>query len=256
MFQGTRVFVVVPAHNEQRLIARTLRGIPSFVDRIVVVDDASSDDTGGAAQRVGDPRVRVLRHATNQGVGAAIVSGYRHAFEHDAEVVVVMAGDDQMHPEDLPALLRPVVEGGADYAKGDRLHHPDAKLRMPFARRIGGWVMSQCTRAALDLESLSDSQCGYTVISRAAISALDLADLWPRFGYPNDLLGQLRARSLRCCDVVVRPVYADERSELKARHVAVILMLIARAAWRVRGRRFRRRHGPGDMIEPEQGGMK
>ena len=105
---------------------------------------------------------------------------------------------------------------------------------MPLARRVGGGVMSVCTRVALGFDRLSDSQCGYTAISRTALAALDLDALWPRFGYPNDLLGQLRARRLRSLDVVVRPVYADEKSELRVRHVATILWLIARAAWRVR----------------------
>ncbi len=233
MFDRARVFVVVPAHNEQRLVARTLRGIPPLVDGIVVVDDASDDDTSGAAHAVGDDRVMVLRHEVNRGVGAAIATGYKHALEHEADVVVVMAGDNQMHPHDLPSLLRPILDGAADYAKGDRLHHPEV-ARMPLARRLGGSVMSACTRLALGLDSLSDSQCGYTAISRRALLLLDLDALWPRFGYPNDLLGQLRERGMRTVDVVVRPVYADEKSELRARHVAVILWLIARAAWRVR----------------------
>lgn len=249
MFEGARVFVVVPAHNEQRLVVRTLRRIPRFIDRIVVVDDASDDDTSGAAVGVHDPRVTVLRHDTNRGVGAAIATGYRHALGQGADVVVVMAGDDQMHPDDLPALLRPIRDGSADYAKGDRLHHPDARARMPPARRIGGGVLSACTRIALGLEALSDSQCGYTAISRSALTALDLDALWPRFGYPNDLLGQLRARGLRSRDVIVRPVYADEKSELRVRHVALILWLIGRAAWRVRAPSFLRRHNAGDVLE-------
>jgi len=236
MLDGARVFVVVPAHNEQRLVGRMLRRVPAFVDRIIVVDDASDDGTSERARDVGDSRVQVIEHAANRGVGAAIATGYRRALADGADVVVVMAGDDQMDPRDLPALLRPVIDGAADYAKGDRLSHPDAKTCMPLSRRLGTLVLGKLTRVALGMQSLSDSQCGYTAISRRALAQLDIDHLWPRFGYPNDLLAQLTARHLRCTDVVVRPVYAGETSELKLRHVGVILCLIARGAWRVRRR--------------------
>ncbi len=237
MLDGVRVFVVVPAHNEQRLIGRMLRRVPAFVDRIIVVDDASDDGTSERALSVGDSRVQVIEHAVNLGVGAAIATGYRHALADGADVVAVMAGDDQMDPNDLPALLRPVMDGAADYAKGDRLSHPNARVCMPLSRRLGTLVLGKLTRVALGMHSLSDSQCGYTAISRQALAQLDIDHLWPRFGYPNDLLAQLTARGFRCTDVVVRPVYADETSELKLRHIGVILWLIARGAWRVRRQR-------------------
>jgi len=241
MLQGTRIAVVVPAHNEALLIAQVLQSMPSFVDHIVVVDDASTDDTAAIAQQQAElgaqqhsgGRVRVVRHAENRGVGAAIVTGYRLAVAAGAEVVAVMAGDGQMDPTDLSGLLQPVIDRTADYVKGVRLTHPDAG-RMPVVRRLGTRALGWATGAALGLPSLSDSQCGYTAISAHAISQLDLHGLWPRYGYPNDLLGQLRLRGLRIGEVQVRPVYGAERSELKPRHALVIAYLIARGAWRVR----------------------
>src|SRR5690242_20506622 len=136
--------------------------VPAYVDRIYVVDDASPDGTREAAERVADPRVSIVRHAENRGVGAAIVTGYRRALADGHDVLAVMAGDDQMHPDDLEPLLHAVL-GGADYAKGNRFRHPEAR-RMPLARRFGGEVLSLVTRRASGL-SLSDTQCGFTALS-------------------------------------------------------------------------------------------
>src|SRR5690242_6356428 len=131
MLEGARLFVVVPAHNEERLLPATLAGIPAFVDQIVVVDDASRDRTAEVATSTGDARVHVVRHDANRGVGAAIATGYRAALRGGADAIAVMAGDAQMHPDDLTELARPVVRGQVDYAKGDRFAHPDVRRLMP-----------------------------------------------------------------------------------------------------------------------------
>jgi glycosyltransferase involved in cell wall biosynthesis len=247
MWTGSRVVVVVPACDEAPRIARVLRGMPAWVDAVLVIDDVSVDGTGAAAQSVGDPRVEILRHDENRGVGAAIVTGYRHAAARPGgprDAFVVMAGDGQMHPDDLPAVVGPVARGEADYVKGDRFHGPGAAAGMPLARRLGGRVFSWATSRAIGIP-ISDSQCGYTALSRAACEALDLDALWPRFGYPNDLLSQLTVRGLRVAQVPVRAVYGDEVSRLRPRHLPVITALIARA-WvrRVRGPITKRRPTP------------
>lgn len=229
MLDGKSVAVVVPAFREERLIARMLARVPSVVDAIYVVDDASDDKTLECAKSVGDPRVRCLRHDTNRGVGAAIVSGYREAIAAGHDVLVVMAGDDQMHPDDLPRLVEPVLSGRADYAKGNRLAHPEAR-RMPLLRRLGTRLLAWLTRAVSGLR-IDDSQCGYTALSARAARLLDLDGIWPRYGYPNDLLVMLAARRLRVVDVEVRPVYADERSGLRPWHVIVIALVTLRRAW-------------------------
>ncbi len=170
--------------------------------------------------------MQVLRHATNRGVGAAIVTGYEAALAAGVDVIAVMAGDDQMDPSDLEAVLSPVVRGDADYVKGNRFVHAEAR-RMPRLRRLGGEVLSFLTRAATGL-SVSDTQCGFTALSAGFARTLPLAELWPRYGYPNDLLGLLAARGARVREVPVRPVYADEESGLCAWHVAVIARVILR----------------------------
>lgn len=187
-----------------------------------MVDDASDDGTVAAAREVDDTRVRIVQHVANRGVGAAIVTGYGEAFRLGADVAVVMAGDAQMDPADLPALLAPLTEGEADYAKGNRLAFPGARARMPFTRFLGNHVLSVLTRLITGL-AVTDSQCGYTAITRHAAERLPLERLWPRYGYPNDLLGEISMAGLRAVDVVVRPVYADEVSGIGLRHALFVV---------------------------------
>jgi glycosyltransferase involved in cell wall biosynthesis len=232
MLDGAKIAVVVPAYNEASLIARTLSSIPAFVDSIVVVDDGSSDETFGIAKRADDTRVIVHRHPDNRGVGAAIATGYRCAFERGADVAIVMAGDAQMDPHDLHALLQPLLRGDAEYVKGDRLSHPHALSAMPLSRFIGNHVLSLLTRWVTGLP-VRDSQCGYTGLSRAAMHLLANVSLWPRYGYPNDLLGHFADAGVRVQDVVVRPVYGDERSGIGLRHALfVIPFVLGRVFWR------------------------
>lgn len=232
MLRGTKIAVVVPAYNEALLIERTLKSIPAFVDQVVVVDDGSWDDTASVARHFAYRSVIVERHDDNQGVGAAIATGYGRAFRNGADVVAVMAGDAQMDPSDLHALLTPLLDGRADYVKGDRLSHPSALRAMPLTRWIGNHALSLLTRWVTGL-SIRDSQCGYTALSRQAAERLRLDRMWHGYGYPNDLLGCLAAQDARVLDVVVRPVYADERSGIGLRHaVFVVPFVLARVLYR------------------------
>jgi glycosyltransferase involved in cell wall biosynthesis len=214
MLEGAHVAVVVPAYDEARLIARTLGSIPRFVDHVVVVDDASRDHTVAVVTEQRDPRVELVRHAVNRGVGAAIATGYRRAFGAGADVAAVMAGDAQMDPADLRRVVEPVVRGEADYVKGDRLSHPDARARMPMTRWVGNHALTGLTRIATGLD-VNDSQCGYTALCREAARRLPLDRLYPRYGYPNDLLSLAAVARLRVGEVVVEPVYGDERSGIR-----------------------------------------
>ncbi len=241
MWKESRVVVVVPARDEAPRLGRVLRQMPAWVDSVIVVDDASVDGTAEAARAAADPRVEVLRHARSRGVGAAIVTGYRYAAGRPGgprDAFVVMAGDGQMDPRDLPAVVDPVVRGEADYMKGDRFHatHPSVGRPMPWSRRIGGLFFSWATSRAIGVP-VSDSQCGYTALSRAACARLDLDGLWGGYGYPNDLLSQLALRGMRIGQVPVRAVYLDEVSRFRARHLLVVGGLVARA-W------IRRKTGP------------
>lgn len=234
MIEDARLFVVVPAFREEHRVARVIDTMPTYVDHVVVIDDASDDRTYEVARASKDPRVIVLRHATNRGVGAAIVTGYRWALGvpgAERDVFVVMAGDGQMDPRDLPALVAPIVRGSAGYVKGNRFAEPSSLRVIPRSRYVGGRLFTMLTRAALAIR-VHDSQCGYTAISREACARIDLASLWPRFGYPNDLLAMLTRAGVTFVEVPVRPLYPHVSNTLGARHTPIIAAVIARAWWR------------------------
>lgn len=223
--------MVIPAFNEADKIARTVRSVPGFVDHVLVVDDGSGDATARIAARSGRRGLEVLCHPHNRGVGAAIATGYRRALALGADVTAVMAGDAQMDPADLPRLLQPVLAGDADYAKGNRFAWPGCWRQMPWSRFAGNVVLSLLTRVACGYWQLFDSQCGYTVASRAALEAIDPDAMFARYGYPNDLLGRLARAGGRVVDVPVRPVYGPGwRSGIRLRTVVYpIAFLLLRA---------------------------
>jgi glycosyltransferase involved in cell wall biosynthesis len=232
VLDGAKIAVVIPSYNEARWIGETVSTMPGFVDDIIVVDDASRDDTSDRAAQAGDARVSVVRHPENRGVGAAIMSGYRAARARGADVVAVMAGDGQMHPDDLDRVARPVARREYDYVKGNRLRHPDVLRTMPLGRLAAGFVLGWLTGLAIGRPGLSDSQCGFTAISVRALDALDLDAIWPRYGYPNDLLGEIARAGLSIGEASVRPVYRGEASGVRAWHVGTVMFLLARAAYR------------------------
>ena len=236
MLAGRRIAVVMPAYNEAKLIWGALEGIPSFVDHVIVVDDASIDSTSKIVRAFPRP-IELTEHGTNQGVGAAIATGCRQALSLGADLTAVMAADGQMDPMDLPALLAPLIAGEADYAHGNRLGWPAASDAMPWHRWLGNHVFSSLTRRAIGV-NIQDSQCGYAAMNLRAKQALDWDRLWKGYGYPNDLLSSLTLCGLRVREIPVRPVYGAERSGIRLRHVLFIIpFVIARA----RVRRLTRR---------------
>jgi glycosyltransferase involved in cell wall biosynthesis len=237
MLEGKRVAVVVPAFDEERLISTTLAGIPEFVDRVIVVDDASRDGTAASAGSTGDQRVEVVTHEQNRGVGAAIVTGYKRALEDGADVTCVMAGDNQMDPDDLEAIAGPVVRGEVEYAKANRLFTGRAWELIPRNRYLGNAVLSLLTKIASGYWHVADSQSGYTALSRRALELLDLDRIYPRYGFPNDMLVHLNVINARVRDVPSRPVYGvGETSGIRlSRVIPAISWLLTKAFfWRMR----------------------
>jgi len=231
--EGKRVAVVVPAFDEELLVAETIRGIPAFVDLIVVVDDHSSDGTAERARAVGDPRVEVIEHAENQGVGAAIATGYERCRELGVDVTCVMAGDNQMDPGELASLVGPVARGEVDYAKANRLVSGEAWQLIPRSRYLGNAVLSLLTKIASGYWHVADSQAGYTALSLDALRRLDVERLYRRYGFPNDMLVHLNVQNARVRDVPSRPIYGvGERSGIRVRHVAPrIAWLLFKGFW-------------------------
>ncbi len=237
MLDGKRVAVVVPAFDEERLIGTTLSGIPDFVDRVFVVDDASRDGTAESARAAGDPRVEVITHERNQGVGAAILTGYRRALDEGIDVTCVMAGDNQMDPADLEAIAGPVVRGEVDYAKANRLFTGRAWELIPRTRYLGNAVLSLLTKIASGYWHVADSQSGYTAVGRSTLDLLDLDRIYPRYGFPNDMLVHLNVINARVRDVPSRPVYGvGETSGIRlSRVIPAISWLLTKAFfWRMR----------------------
>lgn len=236
MLADARVAIVIPAFNEAAHLEQVLRTLPACARLVLVVDDASTDSTAQVALSSPRDGVMLLRHPTNRGVGAAIRTGYQVAAELGAEVAIVMAGDGQMDPNDLPALIEPILQGRFDYVKGNRFLHPERRA-MPLHRRLAGRVLARLTALASGY-SIDDSQCGYTALRLSVLNRLALDELWPRYGYPNDLLMLLSAARLRVAEVPVRPIYAGAYSGVRAWHAALIVKRLA-----VRWRQSRRETG-------------
>ena len=237
MLEGKRVAVVVPAHDEEALVGGTLAGIPPFVDRIYVVDDRSADATAERARAHGDPRVDVLIHERNRGVGAAIVTGYKRALEEGVDVTAVMAADGQMDADDLETLATAVARGDVDYAKANRLFSGQAWELMPRHRYLGNAVLSMLTKIASGYWHVADSQSGYTAISRQMLERLDLDRIYPRYGFPNDMLVHLNVWNARVRDFSSRPIYnVGERSGIRLWRVipAIAWLLLKGFLWRLR----------------------
>jgi len=234
---GKSVAVVVPAHNEERLIGDTLAGIPAFVDRVFVVDDASTDETAARVRGSTDSRVRLLSRERNGGVGAAIVTGYQEALAEEVDVTCVMAADNQMDPADLLTLVEPVARGEVDYAKANRLVSGEAWNLMPRTRYLGNAILSLLTKIASGYWHVADSQTGYTAITRPLLAQLDLDRVYPGYGFPNDLLVHLNVWNARVRDFPSRPVYGvGERSGIRLRKVIprISWLLLKGFFWRLR----------------------
>jgi glycosyltransferase involved in cell wall biosynthesis len=238
VIEGKTVGVVVPAYQEEELLQSTLGGIPEFVDRIYVVDDGSPDGTVERARAAanGDPRISVLTRERNGGVGAAIVTGYRCALEDGVDIAVVMNADNQMDPEDLEHLVTPVARGEVDYAKANRLFTGQAWQLIPHSRYLGNAVLSLWTKIASGYWHIADAQSGYTAIGRRMLGLLDLDHLYPRYGFPNDMLVHLNVWNAKVRDVPSRPIYGvGERSGIRLWKVIPTIwwLLIRRFWWRL-----------------------
>lgn len=227
MIMDKTIAVVVPAYNEERLIFGVLRTIPTFVDHIIVVNDASTDETHKLISHAQfqDFRIKSVVHTENRGVGAAIISGYEYAMELNADIIAVMAGDGQMDAGDLYRIIEPVALGEVDYAKGNR-------FIIPAVRYFGGLVLGWLTSIVTGYR-ICDSQTGYTAISKEVLKKLPLNKIYPRYGMPNDMLIKLSKVGARIKNVQTAPVYGHgEQSGIKVHKVVwPILFILGRGLW-------------------------
>lgn len=237
---------MIPAYQEERLLPVTLAGIPSIVKSVIIVDDASTDATRkralAYAAEMGEVNltVQVLTLPDNAGVGRAICVGYLAAAGLKADVAVVMGADAQMDPAELIRLVD-ALSDEVIYVKGERMTHPEVRQRMPAIRYWGNRVLSIITGRLIDKLSLRDAQCGYTALNLHWLSSLPLAELYPRYGFPNDVLIRIYEAGGRIAQVPVTPIYDTEVSKLSIPRVIFPLMGVF---IRTVARRFnpRRRH--------------
>lgn len=223
MFKGHTLAAVVPAYNEALQIHKVADNMPEFIDYIVIINDASTDNSAEVMAELAqkNTRVVILTHEVNKGAGGGVVSGYKWCRDNNVDIAVTMDGDGQMDPADLPNLLRPIVEGEADFTKGNRLISGEAYKAMPKIRYFGNAALSMLTKIASGYWHIADSQTGYTAINKDALKAIDWDQMYTRYGYPNDRLTRLNIYNFKVMDVEIRPIYnIGEVSGMKIRKAA------------------------------------
>ena len=277
MYRDHTIGVVVPAYNEDGFIGDVIRGMPDFVDRIYVVDDCSTDGTweeiseaaatdasasavdaeavapdrpvvtdGGATAHLAEwaavheriARVVPIRHTENRGAGGAIKTGYLAALRDGMDVTATVDGDGQMDLDQCTRLLDPIVEGNADYAKGNRLLYKEYREEMPKFRFLGNAILTFLTKIASGYWKTMDPQNGYTAISYRALANAGVEDMYEYYGYCNDLLVKLNAKGMRVADVAMPAIYGEEESSIRystyIRRVSG--MLLRNFLWRLKVR--------------------
>lgn len=233
MYRDHRIAALVPAFNEAPFIAGVISTMPEYVDAIIVIDDASTDGTSEAAGSVGDSRVTVTRHESNQGLGAALISGHLLAIADDADITVIMAGDGQMPSEHLTRLLDPIIDDRAEFTKGNRFYSPESMRGMPRHRIFGNIVLTFLTKAATGYWNLVDPQNGYTAMAADVQQRIDWPAVARDYSFENDVIARLGMQRARIVDVDIPAVYGEEISDIRLSVVVPdILRTLRRAFWR------------------------
>ncbi|MCC4768721.1 glycosyltransferase [Methanosarcina sp. DH2] len=233
MYRKKSIGVTIPAYNESKLIEKTLGSVPLYVDKIYAVDDGSKDDTAEKIKNFDDPRV-VLIQQKNGGVGAAVTAGYKRALEDHIDIVAVMAGDNQMDPQYLPDLLDPIIDGKAEYTKGNRLLNSKYRRGMSAWRSLGNYTLTFLNKVASGYWNLDDPQNGYTAISSRALKKLNLNEVYKGYAFENDMLVKLNVHDVSVKNVPIPARYADEKSKIRYSRfiVKTSLYFIKALIWR------------------------
>lgn len=240
MLNNQKIAVVIPAHNEAKLIGQVIQTMPDFVDLTIVIDDASRDHTTSEAEAAGkkyQKNIEILVHKKNAGVGAAIVTGFKKALELEYDVIVIVNGDAQMDPSEMKDLVLPIIEGKADFTKGNRLIYGQAWKMMPKVRYFGNSVLSLLTKITSGYWHVADSQTGYVAMSRSILEKISIDNLYKRYGFPNDLLVHMNVARARLLEIPIKPIYnVGEKSGIKIWKVVPTIswLLLRRFFWRLK----------------------
>jgi glycosyltransferase involved in cell wall biosynthesis len=212
--------VVIPSYKAGKHLATVINGLPALIDHVIVVDDKCPQHSGDIAREMGkdDKRINVVTHEVNQGVGGAVVTGYKKAMELNCDIVIKMDADDQMDPAYLPDLIKPVAEGKAGYAKGNRFVDFTALRAMPKFRLIGNSALSFMVKACSGYWNMMDPTNGYTAISKDVLEKINLDSLAKRYFFESDMLIRLNIQNAVVKDIPIPARYGDEESSLSIRN--------------------------------------
>ena len=265
MLNNKTIAVVVPCYNEETQIELVIKTMPEFVDRIIIVNDNSNDNTEKIVKKliekdnskiikinnilgkikpnkhnraniilqelqkkeikyfvdhsiysIDKSRIVLINHKNNEGKGAGIATGYKWAKDHGIFCTATMDGDGQMDPSELKSICSPIIFENIDYVKGNRLIHRSSLLVIPKIRYLGNSVLSILTKLASGYWRISDTQTGYSAISKKALNSIRIQNIYKGYGYPNDVLIKLNIAFCTIKEVEIKPVYnIGEKSKMK-----------------------------------------
>ena len=218
-FSAYAIAMVIPAYRVERDVEAVLHSMPPYIKHIIVVDDASPDSTfervTAAAQK--DERILLLRHLQNQGVGGAMLTGFQKALELNAQIIIKLDGDGQMDPARIPALIEPLIEGKADYTKGNRFRDFKSLQMMPFVRRVGNLGLSFLTKVATGYWNLFDPTNGFFAIRAEVLARLPFDKIDRRYFFETSMLANLYLLNALVLDIPMPARYGSETSSLSIR---------------------------------------
>lgn len=242
MYRNLKISLVIPAYNEERLIKFTLENVPDIIDKIYVVDDCSPDNQNEVILQCAQKyqRVKLLRHKTNQGPGGAIITGYLQSSKDGYDIAVVVGGDNQMPLNEVKHFLDPIIDGKADYTKGNRFilsKIEDTIRKMPKIRFLGNWLITALTKIASGYYKTMDVVDGYTAITKNVIDTINWSSAWKGYGYPMDFLIRLNAYGFKVMDIPRTAIYlpGERQSQIKGINytIRVAPMLLKNFFWRL-----------------------
>jgi len=212
MYKGKKICVVIPAYKVSRHISSVVSGIPKYVDNVIIIDDCCPEQSHKSVTKT--KRIQIINHQSNQGVGAAVISGYRQAIKNNFDVVVKVDGDGQMDPENICLLLDQIIDKGYDYSKGNRFNDLSLLKNMPIARLLGNSLLSFLVKFASGFWNIMDPTNGFVAISNRALNILNLDKISKRYFFESDMLINLNIYNCPVVDVPMKPIYKNEKSSL------------------------------------------
>ena len=238
MYKQHKIGVVIPAYNVEMHLNSTVEELPNIIDRIYVIDDGSSDNTASVVEDCLRSNVCLIRHTTNRGPGAAMVTGYKEALKDQMDIIVKLDGDGQMLSTNIESLIYPIIEKKADYTKGDRLSDSKNRRPIPKFRLFGNLLLTYLTRIASGYWHVNDTQNGFVAISRKALNSINIESIYPYYGYLNDILVRLNVYGFKIQDVKMKAKYGKEKSSIRLRRYVpkVSLFLLSKLLWRLKAK--------------------